>query len=309
MRGDLLVLAPVVVFVYDRPEHTIKTIEALADNYLAKETNIYFFSDAAKSKQSEENVALVRDYIDSLTERNYFKTINIEKAQQNRGLANSVITGVTQIIKKYGKIIVVEDDLVSSVDFLQYMNDALDYYESNNKIWSISGYNIPIEIPNNYKSEIYLSYRGCSWGWATWKDRWEEVDWDVSDYQEFKRNKKMRKKLNRGGRDMANMLDLQMHGTIDSWAIRWCYTQSKLDMYTVYPVISRIKNIGLDGTGTHNGLTTRYDSILNSDYKKCNFDYPELNAEILSSFRNYYMSKLEYILLKPKNLVKRFLRK
>src|SRR5690554_6366718 len=134
-------LAPVVIFVYNRPEHTKKTIEALSKNFLAEETEVFIYCDAAKNEKSKERVEQVRDYVDSLNKRSYFKSISIIKAQSNKGLAKSVISGVNEIIMKYGKVIVVEDDLISSKDFLQYMNDALNYYESNSKIWSISGFN------------------------------------------------------------------------------------------------------------------------------------------------------------------------
>lgn len=301
-------LAPVVIFVYNRPTHTMQTIESLAKNFLAKETEVFIFSDAAKNEKSYKKVEDVRKYINSLPERKLFKSIEITKAGSNKGLSSSVISGVSQIINKYNKVIVVEDDLISSKDFLQYMNDALDYYEKNKKIWSISGYNIPIQIPNNYKSEIYFFYRGCSWGYATWKDRWEEVDWKVTDYNEFKNNKKLRKEFNRGGLDMADMLDSQMQGKIDSWAIRWCYTQWKLDMLTVYPVVSRIKNIGMDGTGTHNGATSHFNSDLNDEDKKCNFNDVGLNKEILKSFQDHCMTPYEYLLVQLKNLVKKALR-
>ncbi|MFC4802576.1 glycosyltransferase family 2 protein [Neobacillus sp. GCM10023253] len=301
-------LSPVIVFVYNRLEHTKETIEALAKNSIADETEIYIFSDAPKDKKSEKKVTLIREYLDSLGERKLFKSVKVFKAESNNGLAKSVILGVSQIINEYGKVIVVEDDLVSSADFLQFMNDALDYYEANKNIWSISGYNIPIEIPNDYKSEVYLSYRGCSWGWATWKDRWENVDWNVSDYHVFKKNKDLRRRFGRGGRDLSFMLDLQMQGKIDSWAIRWCYTQSKLDMFTVYPVVSRIKNIGLDGTGTHSGMTSHYDSALNNNHQKCNFDNSGLDRRLLKKFRNHYMSLSQYLLLKSKVLAKKALR-
>ncbi|HHX31748.1 MAG TPA: glycosyltransferase [Bacteroidales bacterium] len=300
-------LAPVVIFVYNRPEHTKKTIEALSKNFLAEETEVFIYCDAAKNEKSKERVEQVRDYVDSLNKRSYFKSISIIKAQSNKGLAKSVISGVNEIIMKYGKVIVVEDDLISSKDFLQYMNDALNYYESNSKIWSISGFNIPIEIPRDYISDVYLSYRGCSWGWATWSDRWEKVDWVVSDYDEFRRNYKLRQRFNRGGRDLSDMLDLQMQGKIDSWAIRWCYTQSKLDMLTVYPVNTRIKNIGLDGSGTHSGVNSHYDVELNSQLKRCHFDDPDLNGLILKRFQNHYMSLLNYYLIKPKRIIKKLL--
>lgn len=298
-------LTPVVVFVYNRPEHIKKTIEALAKNYLADETEVYIYADAAKNEKSIEKVRLVREYIDSLEEKNLFKSLTIKKAKSNKGLANSIISGVSEIIKKYGKVIVVEDDIVSSPDFLQYMNDALDYYEKNEKIWSISGYTFNIDIPKNYKSEIYLSYRGCSWSWATWEDRWEKIDWNVSDYKEFKKNKVLRKRLNRGGRDMANMLDFQMQGKIDSWAIRWCYTQSKLDMLTVYPVVSRIKNIGLDTTGTHGVITSEFDVEINNNNKKCRFDNPGLNCKITKAFKDKFITRFDYIKWRLKAIIKR----
>lgn len=300
-------LAPIVVFVYARPEHTKKTIESLTKNYLASETEVYIYSDAAKNEKVIKQVELVREYIDSLLQRNIFKSVRITKAETNKGLANSVIAGVTEIISQYRKIIVLEDDLIVSPNFLQYMNEALDFYEGNKKIWSISGYTFKINFPPDYKHDIYLSYRGCSWGWATWQDRWEKVDWDVLDYDEFKNNKELRKKFNRGGRDMADMLDRQMEGKIDSWAIRWCYTQSKLDMLTVYPVISRVKNIGLDGTGTHSGCSSKYDVILKNNIKKHKFEKINIDNRILKSFKNQFGTKRDFFVIRMKVFIKKIL--
>ncbi|PGK34790.1 sugar transferase [Bacillus anthracis] len=301
-------LAPVIIFVYNRPEHTIQTIEALSKNELARESNIFIFSDAAKNEESVEKVKVVRDYIDSVEEKKYFKSFTITKSEANKGLAKSVIHGVSEIISKYGKVIVLEDDLITAPDFLIYMNDALDYYCNLDKVWSISGYNIPIAFPKDYKSEIYYSYRGCSWGWATWKNRWDQVDWDVKDYVEFKSSRRLKNRFNRGGRDMANMLDSQMEGIIDSWAIRWCYTQSRRNLLTVYPVKSRVKNIGLDGSGTHSGITSHYNVEIDKNFTKCSFDDPDLNQEILKNFQNHYGSSLQYYLIKPKRFIKKLLR-
>jgi hypothetical protein len=301
--------APVIIFVYVRPEHTIKTIEALSINRLAKETNVFIFSDAPKNDKVIDKVKEVREYIDSLQNRKLFKSITIKKAEENMGLANSVISGVNEIINEYGRVIVVEDDLITSVDFLEYMNDALEYYENDNEIWSISGYTFKIDIPKNYKSDVYISYRGCSWGWATWRNRWNKVDWDVKDYEEFKLNNKLRKKFNRGGRDMSDMLDNQMAGKIDSWAIRWCYAQFKLDMLTVYPIVSRVKNIGLDGSGTHSGVTVKFDTILSDGKSKCIFDKPRVNRHILKNFKDYYGTSFDYFIIGIKKLVKKLLNK
>jgi len=300
-------LAPVVIFVYARPEHTKQTIESLAKNALADETEVYIYSDAPKNEKVQQKVEMVREYIDTLAQRNLFKSIHIIKGETNKGLARSVISGVTEIIDQYSKVIVVEDDLVSAPNFLQYMNEALEFYEEDNRIWSICGYTFKMNIPADYNHDVYLSYRGGSWGWATWRDRWEKVDWEVTDYPVFKNNKKLRSRFNRGGRDMANMLDNQMQGKIDSWAIRWCYAQSKLDMSTVYPIVSRIKNIGLDGTGTHSGITSKYDTVISDGTDKCRFETLDLDRRIVKSFRDHFGTDFDYFVIGLKTYIKRLL--
>ncbi|NUU95815.1 sugar transferase [Marinitoga sp. 1135] len=300
-------LAPIIIFVYARPEHTKKTIEALANNYLAKESEVFIFSDGPKNKESEVKVNMVRNYIDSIKEKDYFKSVTIYKSSVNKGLANSIISGVTQIINKYNKVIVLEDDLITTQNFLVYMNKALDYYEKSEKIWSISGFTYPIENPKNYSYDTYLFYRCSSWGWATWKDRWDKTDWDVKDFSNFKDNKLLQNKFNRGGYDLSNMLKAQMEGKIDSWAIRWCYSESKYDMLTVYPVKSKIKNIGFDGTGVHCGVNEKYDrmEIDFSDTKRSFIFSDEINKIIVKKARDSYMSKSKYI----KSNIKKFIKK
>lgn len=266
-------LSPIIVFVYNRLEHTKNTIDALSKNELAKESELWIFSDNAKNEKDIEKVENVRTYIHLIEEQKLFKSVKIIEADKNKGLANSVIDGVTKVINNSNKVIVVEDDLITSKYFIKYMNEALDFYEKDEKIWSISGYNLPIKIHNDYKFDVYLGYRGCSWGWATWKDRWDTVDWKVKDYRSFKHNLFKRKKMNRGGPDMAQMLDAQMSNKCDSWAIRWCYSQSKQNKYTIYPVESLIINQGLDGSGTHSGNDRSFDV-------KMNLRIPKLEAEL-----------------------------
>ena len=110
-----------------------------------------------------------------------FKTVTIVESDANKGLAKSIIEGVSQIIEKTGKVIVLEDDCVSSKDFLNYMNSALDYYEENDKVWSIGGYSVNLDFPNDYEYDTYVMGRTCSYAWGTWKNRWNLVDWNVSD--------------------------------------------------------------------------------------------------------------------------------
>jgi hypothetical protein len=279
-------LAPIVLFVYNRPTHTKKTVEALKQNKLAKESQLFIFSDAPKNENSIESVEEVRKYIKSI---NGFENIIIREAEKNKGLATSVISGVTEVIKEYGKVIVLEDDLVTSVNFLEYMNKALCFYENNQKIWSISGYNLPIEIPKAYNKDVYLSYRACSWGWATWKDRWDKNDWTVSNYDDFLKSKEQQKLFNRGGSDMTDMLKSQMEGKIDSWAIRWCYSQFKDNSYTIYPVKSKIQNIGNDGSGVHCGDTNINYVELDNGFSRTSFiDNLEEKQIILKRFKKHY---------------------
>lgn len=277
-------LAPVVIFTFNRLNHTKKTIEALKENILASESEVFIFSDGARTKEEEIKVNEVRQY---LKEVDGFKRVIVIEAEKNKGLANSVINGVTEIINQYGKIIVLEDDLVTSKYFLEYMNEALNLYQFREDIWSISGYTPNIDVRKEYKDEIYLIKRGASWGWATWKNRWELNDWNVSDYKEFKGNKKKVKEFNLTGSDMAPMLNDQMEGRINSWAIRWVYNQFKYNMWTVYPILSFVKNIGADLSGTHSNMTNRYDVNLAEKLVKLELNIKP-NDEVRSVFKRKY---------------------
>ncbi len=284
-------LAPVVLFVYKRLQHTKTTMESLCNNSLALKSTLYIFSDGMKSKSDEEAVKAVRRYIDQPVWKKYFQEVEIIKAEHNKGLANSVIDGVSYILKKYKKVIVLEDDLLLSPYFLKYMNEALDYYEKIADIWSISGYSFPMKSLKKYPHDIFYSYRGCSWGWATWKDRWEKVDWSVSEYSEFITDKSKVRRFNRGGKDLTGMLSLQMRGGIDSWAIRWCFAESNLNMFTIYPRISYVKNIGCDGTGTHSGASSYYDTEI-SEEEECKFEVLRIERKIAKEFSKKYTETL-----------------
>ena len=285
--------APVVLFVYKRHEHTKQVLEALNRNKLASESTLYIFSDGAKLAKDEADVEKVREVIHEFAANSAFKAVHLRFSSVNRGLATSVISGVTEIINQYDKVIVLEDDLITTTDFLEYMNSALSFYEENHRVWSISGFSFfdPDEL--NYPHDVYMGYRGCSWGWATWKDRWQLVDWTVSDYKYFKFNPFMRHKFAISGNDMPGMLDLQMHGFISSWAIRWCYQQSKQKMYTVFPKYSKIKNIGTDGSGTHSGNNHRYDVVLKEN-KTCVFEHLTPDKKILKRYRQKFRLPLRY---------------
>lgn len=252
-------LAPIVLFVYSRIWHTKQTVESLRKNKLAKDSELFIFSDGPKENNKVKNdVEKVREYIKTI---DGFKHITIVEREKNYGLANSIISGVTEIVNKYGKIIVLEDDLIVSIAFLGYMNYYLNFYKDEQKVFSITGFNYPynlLHIPKDYDYSIYFNYRCMSWSWATWVDRWNSVDWFIKDYNKFKNDRKAQKLFNRGGDDLTNMLRLQIEGKIDSWAIRWCYAHFINNAYCVYPVKSLVNNIGHDGTGVHSGKTDKY---------------------------------------------------
>ncbi|MDM5263708.1 glycosyltransferase [Sulfurovum sp. XTW-4] len=290
-------LAPIVIFTYRRLIN--QTIESLLSNELAQDSELYIFSDGSKNENDLEDVIEVRKYLQTIEG---FKSIKIIESEVNKGLADSIIDGVTQVIDKYGKVIVLEDDLIVSTDFLEYMNGALNFYEKDKKIWSISGYGPKLPCLANYNDDIYLTVRGSSWGWATWKDRWNTIDWHIKDWNTFQKNKDLIEKFNLGGNDLYKMLELQMLGKIDSWAIRWCYNQFKFDSYTVYPKKSKIINDGFsDEKGTHNsGVNNKW--ITELDNKTITFNDTTIKKEIIECFQHYHnlslITKIGYFLKK-----------
>ena len=232
-------LAPIVLFSYKRLDVLKLTLDSLSKNFLASQSDLIIFSDGPRNLEDQAKVSAVRDFLYSIAG---FKSIEIHEARVNKGLANSIIDGVTKVLQKHESVIVLEDDLVTSPNFLNYMNDSLIYYRDNLKIFSITGYSVPIR--NKSLQDVYFTKRSNSWGWATWTDRWELVDWKVNAFDTFKHDRKLRKRFNRMGSDMSSMLDKQMTGHIDSWAIRWCFHQFLYNLYSVHPFISKIQNVG-----------------------------------------------------------------
>ena len=241
-------VAPVVLFVYNRLDHTRQTVAALARNALASSTDLFIYSDAEKDGSQADAVAGVREYVHSIQG---FHQVVVRERAANWGLANSIIDGVSTVIADRGRAIVLEDDIVCSTDFLDYMNGALDYYVHDKHVFSISGYAYPGVLPTTYRGDTYMLYRSCSYGWATWVDRWQEVDWAVSDYSSFRINLRAMRRFARGTDDVLLMLQQERAGFLESWAIRCYYAQARHDQWTLYPRYSKVENIGCDGSGVH----------------------------------------------------------
>ena len=283
--------APVVIFGYNRPKHIEMTLNSLRNNTHSDKTKLYIMLDGARKIEDVALVEMTRDTVDKFVNinRKSFLDIKVIKSNENRGLANSIISGVSSIINEHGKIIVLEDDLISAPEFIDYMNGALEFYK-NKEVWSISGYSFPLPSRLGMKESVYGINRAMSWGWATWKERWNKVDWQVKDYNEFINDSKRVAAFNMTGMDMTYMLQQQMRGEIDSWAIRFCYSQFKEGLYTVCPKYTKIINVGLDNSGIHSetsilNLEKNFFMVNNEvQYVEC-FPEKRITAE-LRSFRS-----------------------
>lgn len=283
-------LAPICVFTYNRLEETKQTITALQNNFLAKESELFVFSDGPRNEQSVVKINEVRNYLKTIEG---FKTIEIIESKENKGLAKSIISGVTTILERYSSIIVIEDDLVTTPNFLDFMNSALSFYSNDEKIFSISGYTLNLPSLKYEEKDFYFGYRASSWGWGIWKDRWLPIDWELNAYADFLKDKRAIQKFKRGGSDMPRMLRNQMTGKIDSWAIRFCFHQFKEELYTVFPTISKLASIGFSSEATHTSGTkrflTRVDTSLNRDFKFDNFK--KVNEKLAKEFASFFSLK------------------
>lgn len=293
--GEFMIkaLAPVAVFAYNRKDKLEQCLMCLESNQMAADTEVFIFSDGARENVSENQVEEVREYIKKYTSKSKFKKVNICAREKNMGLANSIIAGVSEVINRYGKVIVVEDDLLTTPDFLQYMNAGLDFYEEHKEYGSISAYTYPLNVLNEYDNDIYVTRKGECWGWGTWVDRWKYVDWNVKTYDEYICSRKKRRAFDMLEKGLDIMLINQMKGNIDSWAVRWCYHLFFNDLLTVYPTISRTYNIGFDGSGTHCGISNQYDGDFRNDYRECFFQL--LPANVLLEHASACFNKQSFL--------------
>ncbi len=239
--------APIALFVYNRPEHTRRTISYLQKNLLADESRLFIFSDAARTEEDKPKVDEVRLLIDEISG---FKSVKIITQKANLGLAKSIINGVTQLINDYGKVIVFEDDLLSSIYTLQYFNEALNRYASEEKVMHISAYMYNLAEKKTLP-ETFFFRAALSWGWATWARAWKHFEPDVDVLLgQFDRVKTDQFSIN-GTMNFWKQLQHFKAGKNDSWAIRWYASLFLKGGLTLNPSVSLIQNIGNDGSGIH----------------------------------------------------------
>lgn len=303
-------LAPIIVFCYNRPWHVEQTLEALSRNELADQSVLYIYCDGSKAEASVEQRQKIADVRQVVRKRQWCKEIHVVEAEQNKGLANSIIDGVTDVINKYGKVFVLEDDLVSSPHMLKFVNRALDFYEDYAGVFSISVNRPPLskmQIPKDYPFDVFACLRSYSTGWGTWKDRWNKVDWSMDDFDLCKQNPDMLRALCRLGEDFPPMMQMQEEGKIDSWAVRFSFAHFKHHTVAILPCRSYVTNIGFDGTGTHSGTVANvYENDLSQSVANPRMlDIVYEDDRIINAFYSSYYPKARPIWQKAINFIAR----
>lgn len=259
--------ASVAVFAYNRAdklENCIKNLEKCPE---AAESELLIFCDGPKSDKDRENVEKVQTFAKEYASNPGFKSVNVIAASKNKGLAASIIGGVTDVVNKYGRVIVVEDDLVVEPSFLAYMNGALEYYRDDKKCGSVCAFSYPLKELKNYGKDVYFTRKADCWGWATWSDRWNDAKWADTDFEHYLNDRKLRWEFEGLEAGLDRLMYLQYKGKIDSWAVRWIYYLFQKGQLSVYPTKSRVINDGFDGSGTHisNGFGEGFNSAVISD--------------------------------------------
>ncbi len=241
-------LAPIVLFVYNRPWHTRQTLEALAANEWADRSILYIFADGAKVDATEEQLSKITEVRQLIRSRQWCKEVHIIERQRNWGLADNIICGVTQIVNQYGRIIVLEDDIVTSPGFLRYMNEALELYANEPRVMHISGYMFPVkgQLPETF----FYNANSC-WGWATWARAWQHfINDPLYLYKQITRSKKAVRKFNiNNSFPFLSQLEANMLGKTKTWAIRWYASFFIRGGFALHPYPSLVNNIGHDNSG------------------------------------------------------------
>lgn len=264
-------LAPIVLFVFARPEHTRRTLEALAANALAKVSDLIVYADAARNESEVERVQAVRAQVH---EAAGFQSVTVIERETNFGLARNIIEGVTEVCNRFGRVIVVEDDIVTSPRFLSFMNAALDQYVNVSRVWHISGWNYPID-PSGLDAAFFWRVMNC-WGWATWVDRWKYFQKDPRRLIESWDEERIRTFNLDGAHDFWGQITANQKGKLNTWAIFWYATIFERGGLCLNPGHSFVRNIGHDGSGENCGGSDPFAAdVLGEEIE----ELPECNEE------------------------------
>ena len=282
--------APIALFVYNRADLALQTLDALAVNAGAAQSDLIVFSDGPKNEQDAVQVAAVRSLIAGVKG---FRSLRLIEAPGNRGLAPSVISGVTAMTEERDQVIVMEDDLLTSPAFLDYMNDALQCYRDEEKVGAISGYTFPLSM--KLPETFFLPDESC-WGWATWKRAWAKFEPDGARLlREIRQSGRLREFDLYRSYPFRRMLEDQIAGRNSSWAIRWRASLFLNHMLSLYPGSSLVRNIGTDGSGTHaTKADTMFDTVLRQEPVRVESIAAQENTEINQALRRYFRRHVPY---------------
>jgi GR25 family glycosyltransferase involved in LPS biosynthesis len=252
-------LAPIILFAYNRPFHTRQTLEALKLNDLSNESLLYIYCDGAKANESAETLAKIAEVRAIAKSENWCKEVVVVEQSSNLGLADSIVSGVTKIVNQFGKIIVLEDDILTSSGFLRYMNDALHLYENEEKVMHVSGYMFPINCANE-KDTFFYNTASC-WGWGTWSRAWKYMNTDAAFLLNALTQKKMLKSFNIGGyADFIEQLQLNISGIKKTWAVKWYASFVLQNGFALHPKNTLTLNIGHDNSGENCNASNLYEN-------------------------------------------------
>lgn len=302
-------LAPIVLFVYNRPDHTQKVLDALKNNPEAKDSELFVYCDGAKENATEKEKLLIEETRQVIKNIIGFKTVTIVESKKNKGLASSIIEGVTEIVNNYGRIIVLEDDIVTSRGFLKYMNDALEVYANVKTVMQISGYIFPFQEDSN-KLDTFFYTPGSCWGWATWKDAWKHFKKEPQNqFNELTtKNLWYEFTLRDTYTSYKSQIEQNISGQINTWAIFWYASIFLHGGTSIVPTISLVQNIGLDGSGENSGEWSKRNPFY---WKKLADNIPVIKKKSFKSkkenilLRNAYREKIHGNLFKEKDLTLR----
>lgn len=298
--------APVVLFVYARPEHTKKTILALLENDLAKKTDLIIYSDYAKTDRDKPNVDAVRCIINEIVGFNSVKVIH---RKSNFGLAANIIDGVSKICSEYGKAIILEDDIVVDKSFLSFMNDALLKYKDNKNVWHIAGWNYPINSNDISEDAYFWNVMNC-WGWATWEDCWDKFEKNPEKLKKTWSTDKIHKFNLDGIENFWAQVEGNLEGKMNTWAVFWYATIFENEGLCLNPTVSLVKNIGIDGSGENCSFNGK--DYISSEKPKEKILLPDnvlLNKKAVDKNKEFYIQIKPTFVDRVINKIKRILLK
>jgi hypothetical protein len=255
-KSDLV--APIAFFAFNRPEHTRRTLAALAANELAADTELHIFCDGERSKADEEAVAQVREICRNTSG---FASLHVHEQSVNQGLSMSLISGLNYMFEKYERVIIFEDDVLASSGTLRFLNTCLDWYQYEPVVFNISAWSPDpekIDFPSDYPWDVYFIPRLNCWGWATWKDRWQSIDWNLSTAPALFANSYSLNAFSQGGADVPVMLGACLDKRNDSWAVKADFARFAHGRLGLNPIHAYVENIGTDGSGVHCGESSQY---------------------------------------------------